>query len=253
VAPIVQVEQVGVVYPGPGGGLVALRGVDFAVEPQEFVCIVGPSGAGKTTLLRLLAGLRAPSSGRVLFDGAPLTRPRRRIGLVFQKANLMPWRTVRDNVLLPLELQGAPPDESRQEADALLELVGLQGFGAEYPHALSGGMEQRVAIARALIARPSVLLLDEPFGSLDALTRERMSVELLRIWELSRKTVIMVTHSISEAVFLADRILVMSPRPGRIAADLSVPLPRPRDLAMLSDPRLAQIAGLVREMLLGSQ
>jgi NitT/TauT family transport system ATP-binding protein len=249
-AAIVEVEQAGLVYPTPQGGLVALRGVSFTVEPESFVCIVGPSGSGKSTLLQLLAGLQAPTSGQVLFDGKPMTRPRRRIGMVFQKANLMPWRTVLANVTLPLELQGMPPAEARREASALLELVGLQGFAGEYPRGLSGGMEQRVAIARALVARPSLLLLDEPFGSLDALTRERMSVELLRIWEARRKTAIMVTHSISEAVFLADRILVMSPRPGRIAAEITVPLGRPRTLELLADPRLAEISGRVRALLL---
>jgi len=246
---LVQVEQVGLTYSGPRGDLVALRGVTFAVEPEEFVCIVGPSGSGKTTLLRLLAGLRPPTTGRILFDGEPLVRPRRRIGVMFQKANLMPWRSVLDNILLPLELQGAERTEAQNAALELLELVGLQGFAHEYPRVLSGGMEQRVAIARALVARPSLLLLDEPFGALDALTRERMGLELLRIWEARRKTVIMVTHSITEAVFLADRILVMSPRPGRIAAEVAVPLPRPRSAALLAGAELAQVAGQVRAAL----
>ena len=246
---LVQVEQVGLTYSGPRGDLVALRGVTFAVEPEEFVCIVGPSGSGKTTLLRLLAGLRPPTTGRILFDGEPLVRPRRRIGVMFQKANLMPWRSVLDNILLPLELQGAERAEAQNAALELLELVGLQGFAHEYPRVLSGGMEQRVAIARALVARPSLLLLDEPFGALDALTRERMGLELLRIWEARRKTVIMVTHSINEAVFLADRILVMSPRPGRIAAEVAVPLPRPRTAALLAGAELAQVAGEVRAAL----
>lgn len=246
---LVEVEQVSLTYSGPRGDLVALRGVTFAVEPEEFVCIVGPSGSGKTTLLRLLAGLRPPTTGRILFDGEPLVRPRRRIGVMFQKANLMPWRSVLDNILLPLELQGAERAEARGAALELLELVGLQGFAHEYPRALSGGMEQRVAIARALVAQPSLLLLDEPFGALDALTRERMGLELLRIWEARRKTVIMVTHSINEAVFLADRILVMSPRPGRIAAEVAVPLPRPRTAAMLAGAELAQAAGEVRAAL----
>jgi NitT/TauT family transport system ATP-binding protein len=246
---LVEVEQVGLTYSGPRGDLVALRGVTFAVETEEFVCIVGPSGSGKTTLLRLLAGLRPPTAGRILFDGEPLVRPRRRIGVMFQKANLMPWRSVLDNILLPLELQGTERAEAESAALELLELVGLQGFAHEYPRALSGGMEQRVAIARALVARPSLLLLDEPFGALDALTRERMGLELLRIWEARRKTVIMVTHSINEAVFLADRILVMSPRPGRIASEVAVPLPRPRTAALLAGAELAQVAGEVRAAL----
>ena len=223
-----------------------LEDVSFDVEPREFVCLVGPSGSGKTTLLRLLAGLLLPTTGQVLFEGQPLTGPRRRMGVVFQKANLMPWRTVLGNVTLPLELQGVAPAEAARRARTLIELVGLSGFEASLPRGLSGGMEQRVAIARALVHNPDVLLLDEPFGALDALTRERMGAELLRIWEARKKTVVMVTHSIPEALLLADRVLVLSHRPGQICLALAVPLPRPRRLDMEYSAAFGALAGEVR-------
>ena len=233
------------------GDLLVLDDVSFAVEPQEFVCLVGPSGSGKSTLLRLLGGLLLPSSGRVLFEGQALTGPRRRLGFVFQKANLMPWRTVLSNVTLPLEIQGVPPSEAAQRAQALIELVGLTGFEDSLPRGLSGGMEQRVAIARALVHNPDVLLLDEPFGALDALTRERMGTELLRIWEARKKTVVMVTHSIPEALLLADRVLVLSPRPGRVRLVQDVPLPRPRRMEMEYSAAFGDLAGRVREAIGG--
>jgi ABC-type nitrate/sulfonate/bicarbonate transport system ATPase subunit len=242
-------EALSVTYPNQNGGLHALAEVSFDVAPQEFVCLVGPSGCGKSTLLRALAGLQQPTSGRVIFEGEPLVGPRRRIGFVFQKSNLMPWRTTLENVLLPLELAGADPAEARGRALQLIELVGLTGFENSRPRDLSGGMEQRVAIARALVHDPDMLLLDEPFGALDALTRERMGVELLRIWDARRKPVVMVTHSIPEAVFLADRVLVMSGRPGRLRADLKVPLPRPRKQAMMYDEAFGELAARVRGML----
>lgn len=227
--------------------LPVLERISLEVAAREFVAIVGPSGCGKSTLLRLLAGLIPPTSGRVLFDGLPLTHPRRRIGFVFQKSNLMPWRTVRDNVRLPLELQGTPTAEVTRRAEELIELVGLESFADAYPRRLSGGMEQRVAIARALSHNPDVLLLDEPFGSLDALTRERMGAELLRIWEARKTTVIMVTHSIPEALLLADRVLVLSPRPGQLRLALDVPLPRPRTMDMEYQPGFGALARAIRE------
>ncbi len=226
--------------------LEALEGVSLEVGAGEFLCIVGPSGCGKSTLLRVLGGLVTPTSGRVYLDGEVLTAPRRQIGLVFQKANLMPWRTVVRNVTLPLEIQKVEAAEARRRAGELLKLVGLEGFEDAYPHELSGGMEQRVAIARALIHDPAIMLLDEPFGALDALTREQMNLELLRVWEAKRKTVVMVTHSIQEAVFLADRILVMSSRPGRIEATVSVSLPRPRRLEMLYGDEFGVLSHQVR-------
>ncbi len=234
------------VYPNGNGGLHALEDVSLALRPQGFVCVVGPSGCGKSTLLKILGGLLRPTVGQVLFDGQPLTGPSERIGFVFQKANLMPWRTVLANVQLSLELQGARPAEAQRQAQELIDLVGLTGFEQALPRDLSGGMEQRVAIARALIRHAEVLLLDEPFGALDALTRERMGVELLRIWERRRTTVLMVTHSIPEALLLADRVLVLSPRPGQVTLALDVPLPRPRRAEMEHSPEFGALARQVR-------
>ncbi len=247
--PALRAENLSVRFPTPEGELAALEEISFAVMPGEFVCLVGPSGCGKSTLLRALAGLQPPTQGRVWLDGQPVTAPNRQVGLVFQQANLMPWRTALGNVLLPLEISGAPKPRALARAQALLELVGLADFASTYPHDLSGGMAQRVAIARALAHDPEVLLLDEPLGSLDALTRERMGGELLRIWRTERKTMLMVTHSVPEAVFLADRVLVMSPRPGRLAAVVPVDLPRPRRLALLESEAFGALAGRVRAAL----
>lgn len=212
--PVLIVKDLSAVFPNGNGGLQALERVSFSVSPQEFLCVLGPSGSGKTTLLRILAGLLRPTSGEVIFEGRPLEGPRPSVGFVFQKANLMPWRSVIENILLPLELGGVGREQALSKAQELVDLVGLNGFEEVLPRDLSGGMAQRVAIARALAMDPDMLLLDEPFGSLDALTRERMGDELLRIWSARRKTVVMVTHSISEALYLADRVLVLSPRPG---------------------------------------
>jgi len=226
--------------------LLALDGLSLSVAEGEFLAIVGPSGCGKSTLLRLLSGLLHPIAGEVCFRGQRLTAPRREIGFVFQHANLMPWRTALGNIILPLEVNHVSPAEMAARARAQIALVGLEGFADAYPRQLSGGMQQRVALARALIHEPSVLLLDEPFGSLDALTRERMNAELLRIWGLHLPTVIMVTHSINEAVFLADRVLVMSPRPGQVRAQFPIPLPRPRQLAITSEPEFIKLSRAVR-------
>ncbi len=242
-----RIEHVSHVYDDQHGTVDALDNISFEIQPGEFVCIVGPSGSGKSTLLRIVAGLIQPQQGRVWLDGQVVTAPRPSIGIVFQKANLMPWRTVRENVGLPLEMEQRPSSEIHQRAQVLIDLVGLTGFEASYPHGLSGGMEQRVAIARALIHNPTVLLLDEPFGSLDALTRERMALELTRIWSTQKTTVVMVTHSIQEAVFLSDRVLVMTDRPGRISAAIPINLPRPRDLHLLQEERFAEIAGRIRQ------
>ena len=245
--PILTVQDASAVFPNDNGGLRALDKVSFEVWPQEFVCLVGPSGCGKSTLLRLLGGLLRPTTGQISFEGEPLTQPQRRIGFVFQKANLMPWRSVLANVALPLEVQGVPAARAREQAHELVDLVGLHGFEREWPQHLSGGMEQRVAIARALAHNPDVLLLDEPFGALDALTRERMGTELLRIWEARRKTVVMVTHSIPEALLLADRVLVLTQRPGQLRLDLSVPLPRPRSLETEYTPEYGSLAEQIRK------
>ncbi len=233
--PILISRDLSLVYPDAHTGLRALERVSFAVKAREFVAVIGPSGSGKTTLLRVLAGLLRPTSGSVTFKGG---QPR--IGMVFQQANLMPWRTVLGNILLPLELQDSPDAIAR--AHGMIELVGLQGFESSWPRQLSGGMAQRVALGRALVHDPDLLLLDEPFGSLDALTRERMWIELSRIWQARRKTVVMVTHSIEEALFLADRVLVLSQRPGMIKLDLKVDLPRPRKDEMRYTAQFGKLA-----------
>jgi NitT/TauT family transport system ATP-binding protein len=226
------------------GAFQALGGVTFSVFPQEFVCVLGPSGSGKSTLLRILAGLLTPASGSVEFSissamGQTVTRPR--IGVVFQQANLMPWRTVLQNIMLPMEIEGTSREEARHKAQEMIELVRLEGFESAWPRDLSGGMAQRVAIARALVHDPDILLLDEPFASLDALTRERMWSELSRIWQARQKTVIMVTHSIGEALFLSDRVLVLTARPGKVKLDLPVDLPRPRQEEMRYTPHFSSL------------
>jgi ABC-type nitrate/sulfonate/bicarbonate transport system ATPase subunit/ABC-type nitrate/sulfonate/bicarbonate transport system substrate-binding protein len=241
------VQDVSLIFPDGERGLHVLEEISFTVRKEEFVCILGPSGSGKSTLLRVLAGLLSPTAGRVIFGGDGIQGSQQEIGFVFQKANLMPWRTVLENITLPLELQHIPRAIASQQAQELVNLVGLEGFEASLPRDLSGGMEQRVAIARALIYDPRILLLDEPLGSLDALTRERMGGELLRIWGARRKTVIMVTHAIPEAVFLADRVLVLSPRPGKIRLDLSVDLPRPRNEGMRYTPQFGEISKRLRD------
>jgi NitT/TauT family transport system ATP-binding protein len=244
--PILTVHNLSAVFANGNGGLQALDHITFTVLPQEFVCILGPSGSGKSTLLRILGGLLSPTEGEVNYKSEVLTGPRREVGMVFQKADLMPWRDVLQNILLPLELQKTPGERAASQAQDLVDLVGLQGFEHSLPRDLSGGMAQRVAIARALVYDPDLLLLDEPFGGLDALTRERMGDELLRIWQVRRKTVVMVTHSISEALFLADRVLVLTPRPGRLRLDLTVNLPRPRDESMRYTAAFGALAQQVR-------
>jgi NitT/TauT family transport system ATP-binding protein len=240
--PILTVHDLSVTFPDPNGGLDALATVSFTIQPREFVCVLGPSGSGKSTLLRILAGLLEPTSGSFTFTGG---RPK--IGMVFQQSNLMPWRTALENITLPLELQAVPVVEARNRAQELIDLVGLQGFESSWPRDLSGGMAQRVAIARALIHDPDILLLDEPFGSLDALTRERMWTELSHIWQRRQKTVLMVTHSISESLFLADRVLVLTQRPGRIKLDLGVDLPRPRADEMRYTAHFGELARRLKE------
>jgi NitT/TauT family transport system ATP-binding protein len=241
--PILTVQNLSVTFPDSNGGLHALAEVSFEVCPQEFICVLGPSGSGKTTLLRVLAGLLIQSAGRLDFENG--RQPR--IGMAFQQSNLMPWRTAIENITLPLELQGINPVEAQSRAQELIDLVGLQGFEQSWPRDLSGGMAQRVAIARALIHDPDLLLLDEPFGSLDALTRERMWMELSRIWQARQKTVVMVTHSIGESLFLADRVLVLSQRPGRIKLDLTVDLPRPRKDEMRYTAHFGKLARKLKE------
>ncbi len=241
--PILTIRNLSAVFPDNNGGLRALDDVSFYVHPREFVCVLGPSGSGKTTLLRILAGLISPTSGSFMFGHGeqPST------GMVFQQPNLMPWRTVIENIKLPLEVKGMEDAAARLKAQEMIELVGLQGFEDSLPRELSGGMAQRVALARALIHDPDLLLLDEPFGSLDALTRERMWNELSRIWQMRQKTVIMVTHSINESLFLADRVLVLTQRPGKVKFDLNVDLPRPRQDDIRYTPHFGELARKLRE------
>jgi len=247
--PVLAAEGIRKTFPSRDGEVKALHDVSLEVFEGEFVSLVGPSGCGKTTLLRILGGLLQADKGRVRIDGRTLSEPRREIGFVFQNPTLMPWRTVLQNVTLPLEVQGRNGDDSRSRAMELLGLVGLLGFENLHPHELSGGMQQRVAIARALVYEPSILLMDEPFGSLDAITRNQMNLELLRIWHATGKTVVMVTHTIQEAIFLADRVLVMSPRPGHIQAAVHVDLPRPRDAEIYYHERFASLNHRVRDLI----
>lgn len=246
--PLLAVDRVSKSFQTGERRVEALQVVSFQVWPGEFVCLLGPSGSGKSTLLRIIGALSAADKGEVRLQDQPLTEPRTDVGFVFQSTNLMPWRTVLDNVLLPHEVQQGKVDAAaRKAAHDLLALVGLQGFEHAYPQTLSGGMRQRVVLARALLQQPQLLLMDEPFGALDALTRERLNLELLRLHEQQQMTVLMVTHSIQEAVFLADRVLVMSERPGRILADVPIPLPRPRCLEMMGSETFGQLTLVVRQ------
>jgi len=241
--PILTVKNLSVVFPDNNGGLHALDNISFEVCPRDFICFLGPSGSGKTTLLKVLASLLPPTSGKINFSRSQHPK----VGMVFQQSNLMPWRSVIDNIKLPLELEGVSESQARAKAHELIDLVGLNGFEYSWPRDLSGGMAQRVGIARALIHDPDLLLLDEPFGSLDAITRERMWTELSRIWQAKQKTVIMVTHSINESLFLADRVLVLTQRPGKIKLDVEVDLPRPRKDDIRYTPPFGKLARKLRE------
>jgi NitT/TauT family transport system ATP-binding protein len=214
------------------GRTIALQNVNLTIAKDEFVALVGPSGCGKSTLLRAISALIKPSKGRISIDGNPITGPSRDVGVVFQQAVLLPWRSVLENILLPAEILGLDMKKARERAFQLLEMVRLTGFEHRRANELSGGMQQRAAICRALIHSPSVLLMDEPFAALDAMTREELGFELLRIWAIDKKTIIFVTHNISEAILLADRVVAMSPRPGRISEIIDIDLPRPRTLDM---------------------
>jgi NitT/TauT family transport system ATP-binding protein len=230
---VIELRSVSKSYRSRQGDLVeALRDVSLGVKAKEFVSLVGPSGCGKSTLLKIVAGLVPPTRGEVTIDGVPVREPFPDVGFVFQSAVLLPWRTVLDNVLFSLEMLGRDVAGGRARARELIHLAGLAGFEAKYPWELSGGMQQRVSLCRALVHDPSLLLMDEPFGALDAMTREEMGLELLRIWEERRKTILFVTHSIPEAILLADRVVVMTPRPGCLARLLEVELPRPRTVEM---------------------
>jgi NitT/TauT family transport system ATP-binding protein len=233
-------------FPAPDGGtLTALGPVSFTVEAGSFVALLGPSGSGKTTLIRVVAGLQTATTGHALVAGTPITAPQNGIGLMFQDATLMPWRTVEENIALPLEVAGIKNYQGQIES-VLLNL-GLEEFAQAYPVELSGGMAQRVALGRVLIQQPGVLLLDEPFGALDAMTRETICFDLLKVWAQTRQTVIMVTHDIQEAVLMSDRVIVLSRRPGRLIADIQVPLERPRTLEMVYTEPFIETAKAVRQ------
>jgi len=241
-SPILTIRDLSAEFPNDNGGLHALDRLTFDVRAREFLCVLGPSGSGKTTLLRILAGLIRPTSGSFTFGHGEQPS----IGMVFQGSNLMPWRTAIQNIMLPLEVKRMEEQSARAKALEMIHLVGLTGFEDSLPRDLSGGMAQRVAIARALIHDPDLLLLDEPFASLDALTRERMWNELSRIWQRQKKTVIMVTHSINESLFLADRVLVLTQRPGKIKMDVEVDLPRPRNDDIRYTPHFGKLARKLR-------
>ena len=233
------------------GPLTALSGVDLTIAQHEFVAVLGPSGCGKSTLLRLTAGLMKPSAGKVEVFGLEVTEPRDDIGIVFQQATLLPWASVADNVVFPARhMRGRVTPRDRERAAEIIGTVGLNGFEKRLPGELSGGMQQRVGIARALFLNPDILLMDEPFSALDALTRDAMGYELLRLWQASPKTVLFITHSIPEAVLLADRVVVMSARPGRVIADLRVPLGRPRDETSLRSPEMQDYMAHLRGLLI---
>jgi NitT/TauT family transport system ATP-binding protein len=228
---IIGIDDVSLVYRTSASSVHALDKVSIRAAEGEFVALVGPSGCGKSTLLKLVAGLIPPSSGGIRVNGKTISGPTPSIGIVFQSPLLMAWRTVIENILLQIDIRGLSVEKYRPKAQELIRLVGLEEFENAYPHQLSGGMQQRVGLCRALVHDPDVLVMDEPFGALDAMTRELMNSELQRIWMERRKTVLFITHSISEAVFLADRVIVMSPRPGRIIGEVAIDLPRPRTVA----------------------
>jgi NitT/TauT family transport system ATP-binding protein len=246
---LIEIRGVNKVYETQEQPLLALRNIDLQVRQGEFISLVGPSGCGKSTLLNIVGGLLDRTDGQLFFRGQDQSSPRREIGMMFQTPVLFAWRTVFENILLPIEVFGLSKEQYRSRADELIELVGLKGFERAYPRQLSGGMQQRVALSRVLVYDPEVLLLDEPFGALDEFTRETMNLELLRIWGGSGKTVLFVTHNINEAVFLSDRVVVMTSRPGQIARVIEIELPRPRSREHMRLPRFADHVFEVRELL----
>jgi NitT/TauT family transport system ATP-binding protein len=247
---LIEVQRVHKIFDLADGGTYALRDVSFDVCEGELVSLIGPSGCGKTTLLYCISGLEPIVKGRILLDGTPVEAPRRReVGLVFQKAVLLGWRTVMDNVLLPIEVFGRSRASYASRARELIDLVGLTGFADYLPGKLSGGMQQRAAIVRSLIFEPRVLLMDEPFGALDAQTREHMNMVLLRVWEATRKTIVFVTHDLEEAAFLSDRVVVLTARPGTVREVVDVPLPRPRTIEMRYSEEFVRLARRLRGLL----
>ena len=250
-AVVVDARGIGKVFDGLDGGVTALTDIDLRIRGGEFVSLIGPSGCGKSTLLRIIGDLTAPTAGLIEVNGKPASRARqdRDYGMVFQAPVLMDWRTIARNIELPLEIMGFPKAERRRRSEELLRLVDLDGFGRRRPWELSGGMQQRVAIARALAFDPKLLLMDEPVGALDEMTRERMNTELMNIWRRTNTTVVFVTHSIPEAVFLSTRVAVMSARPGRISQVIDIDLPQPRTIETRESPRYFELVTLVREAL----
>jgi NitT/TauT family transport system ATP-binding protein len=234
-----------------GGEVEAFTNFNLEIEEDEFLVLVGPSGCGKSTLLKMIVGLLPPTRGAIYFQGTEVLSPRTDFGMVFQEATLLPWRSVRDNVMLPIEILGKTDKDYRAEAARLLTLVGLHGFESRMPYELSGGMQQRCAICRALIHDPRVLVMDEPFGALDAMTRDEMGRELLRIWQQNRKTVVFVTHSIREAVWLADRVVVMTPRPAKIADIIEIEFERPRTEKMQFLPKFGEYVQSISDIIAG--
>jgi len=246
----VELDDVAVRFRTKKRDVTALHDVSVSAGQGEFLAIVGPSGCGKSTLLKLVAGLLKPSAGSVRLRGEEVTGPRKDIGYVFQRAALLEWRSARRNILLQAEMRGMPADKARAQADRLIEMTGLSGFEGALPHELSGGMQQRVALCRALLHEPPVLLMDEPFGALDALTREQMNVELNRIWRETGTTVLLVTHSVAEAVYLANRVVVMTSRPGTVAEIIDIGMPAERDYsATMARPEFAKATRRIRELL----
>ena len=246
---IVQTRALSKTFQIAEGTVTALRDVNISIDAREFVSFVGPSGCGKSTLLNIIAGLLRASSGEVELYGRPITEPSRKMGFMFQAPVLLPWRTVEKNVLLPAEVYGLSASDVREKARSVIEAVGLKDFMKAYPKQLSGGMQQRVALARVLTYEPEVLLLDEPFGALDEFTREAMNLELMRITQSAGITCIFVTHNITEAVFLSDKVVVMTPRPGKVSGVVDVTLPRPREIETMKDPAFADLIFEVRNLL----
>ncbi len=230
---LLEIKNVYKLFSADGKEMEALHDINLSIKENEFICFIGPSGCGKTTLLRIIAGLEDPTSGSVSLNGIPTKGPGPERGMVFQEYSLFPWRTVLDNICFGLELKGVAVEERKTRARQYLKMIGLENFETRYPHELSGGMKQRVAIARALVNDPKALLMDEPFGALDAQTRNTMQTELLRIWNEEKKTIVFVTHSVDEAIYLADRIVIMSARPGRIKEIIEIAIPRPRNRTSL--------------------
>lgn len=251
---MITIEQVSKTFSSRDGtAVVALEDISLEIDRDRFVCLVGASGCGKSTLLRLVAGLTSPTRGEIRIDDTPVVEPRSDTGIVFQSPTLLPWATILDNVLFPSRMMNVCTDEAVNRAHRLIEMVGLADFKEKYPRELSGGMQQRAGICRSLVHNPNILLMDEPFGALDALTREELTLELQKIWSDQPKTILFVTHSISEAVFLGDQVMVMSPRPGRVADVIDVDLPRPRTFDMESHDEFQRSTRRIRNLIFGDR